>query len=198
MRLSHRFVFNGAIRNWVVLLPAFLLITGPLSVAAEAQNFDPESLKALIQSLETLKADPESLPIIETWMDQAEEELAEKQQSAAMELEQLQKQLAEAESERENLRSRLDALNVALILLDEHPSGESVTALAKTEETAPPQTLADGQGNEIPIITRTVEFETEIYPIFQQRCFECHGPDKHRGQLRLDAREVVLKKGDNA
>ncbi|MCA9432872.1 MAG: DUF1549 domain-containing protein, partial [Candidatus Omnitrophica bacterium] len=110
----------------------------------------------------------------------------------------LQKQLAEAESERENLRSRLDALNVALILLDEHPSGESVTALAKTEETAPPQTLADVQGNEIPIITRTVEFETEIYPIFQQRCFECHGPDKHRGQLRLDAREVVLKKGDNA
>ena len=33
-------------------------------------------------------------------------------------------------------------------------------------------------------------------PIFAASCFKCHGPERARGRLRLDAREFVFS-GDN-
>jgi mono/diheme cytochrome c family protein len=37
-----------------------------------------------------------------------------------------------------------------------------------------------------------VDFATQVLPILQARCHECHGPAKVRGKLRLDAREHLL------
>ncbi|MEZ6048545.1 MAG: PSD1 and planctomycete cytochrome C domain-containing protein [Planctomycetaceae bacterium] len=39
-------------------------------------------------------------------------------------------------------------------------------------------------------------FEKEVRPILSTHCYECHGPDTHEANLRLDAREFVLKGGD--
>lgn len=37
----------------------------------------------------------------------------------------------------------------------------------------------------------------QIKPIFEAKCFSCHGPEKQKGDLRLDLREAVLKGGDS-
>ncbi len=40
-------------------------------------------------------------------------------------------------------------------------------------------------------------FEKNVRPILAGRCFECHGPDKQRGGLRLDSRAALLEGGDS-
>jgi hypothetical protein len=40
-------------------------------------------------------------------------------------------------------------------------------------------------------------FEKRIRPILSGNCFECHGPDKQRGGLRLDSRASLLEGGDS-
>ena len=45
--------------------------------------------------------------------------------------------------------------------------------------------------------TRTVDFITDIQPIFADRCYECHGPEKHKSGLRLDRKADALAGGDN-
>jgi mono/diheme cytochrome c family protein len=44
---------------------------------------------------------------------------------------------------------------------------------------------------------KPVDFVKEIQPIFQKSCIECHGPDKHKADLRLDNKEAALKGGKN-
>ncbi|MCA8951532.1 MAG: hypothetical protein KDE27_18640 [Planctomycetes bacterium] len=41
-----------------------------------------------------------------------------------------------------------------------------------------------------------VDFAKEIAPIFVRRCIECHGPDKDKGDLRLDKKELAFPAGD--
>jgi mono/diheme cytochrome c family protein len=40
-----------------------------------------------------------------------------------------------------------------------------------------------------------VDFARDVRPIFAASCFECHGADKHKGGLRLDARKAALAGG---
>jgi hypothetical protein len=39
-------------------------------------------------------------------------------------------------------------------------------------------------------------FETRVRPVLVANCFECHGPSKHKSDLRLDSREAILKGGE--
>jgi hypothetical protein len=39
-------------------------------------------------------------------------------------------------------------------------------------------------------------FELKVHPVLVARCLECHGNEKPKGGLRLDARESMLKGGD--
>jgi mono/diheme cytochrome c family protein len=41
------------------------------------------------------------------------------------------------------------------------------------------------------------QFEKEIRPLLEQRCLECHGPDKQKGGLRLDQKAAMLGGGDS-
>src|SRR5580658_8329624 len=40
-----------------------------------------------------------------------------------------------------------------------------------------------------------VDFQRDVRPILEKRCFECHGPDTQESGLRLDVRESLLKGG---
>jgi hypothetical protein len=40
-----------------------------------------------------------------------------------------------------------------------------------------------------------VDFDREIRPLLQERCIECHGEKKQKGELRLDAKSFALKGG---
>ena len=49
--------------------------------------------------------------------------------------------------------------------------------------------------NKVPL-NRPV-FAALVEPILQQRCVACHGPEKHKADLRLDTLEALLKGGQN-
>ncbi len=40
-----------------------------------------------------------------------------------------------------------------------------------------------------------VDFIKDIQPIFQESCIKCHGPEKQKGDLRLDSKETAFKGG---
>ena len=40
-------------------------------------------------------------------------------------------------------------------------------------------------------------FEAKVRPLFVERCFRCHGPEKQKGGLRLDSIEAIRKGGDS-
>jgi mono/diheme cytochrome c family protein len=40
-----------------------------------------------------------------------------------------------------------------------------------------------------------VDFARDVRPILAAHCYECHGPDKQKGALRLDSRAVALRGG---
>jgi mono/diheme cytochrome c family protein len=37
-----------------------------------------------------------------------------------------------------------------------------------------------------------VDFVKQILPILKERCFECHGPKKQKGKLRLDQPKTMI------
>src|SRR5688572_24860910 len=42
-----------------------------------------------------------------------------------------------------------------------------------------------------------VDFLLEVKPILESTCVSCHGPEKPKGDLRLDTRAAALKGGDD-
>ena len=42
-----------------------------------------------------------------------------------------------------------------------------------------------------------VDFEQEVRPLFEERCYRCHGPERQRGGLRLDRAESAALGGDS-
>src|SRR2546430_11370076 len=54
----------------------------------------------------------------------------------------------------------------------------------------------------VPLLTSgaaagTVDFQKEIRPLFESRCFECHGPRKQKSGLRLDRKSSAFQGGDS-
>ena len=46
-------------------------------------------------------------------------------------------------------------------------------------------------------LSAAVSFESEVKPIFEKHCLECHGPKKQKSDFRLDDREVALHGGES-
>ena len=40
-----------------------------------------------------------------------------------------------------------------------------------------------------------IDFVKDIEPLFQQNCIKCHGPEKQKGDLRLDSKAAAMKGG---
>lgn len=47
-----------------------------------------------------------------------------------------------------------------------------------------------------PPANRKVDFLSDIEPLLAKTCYECHGPEKQKGGLRLDQKEAAYKGGD--
>ena len=60
-----------------------------------------------------------------------------------------------------------------------------------TEDKIPPKNQFP------PAATRPINFANDIQPIFQKACVRCHGPEKQKGDYRLDVREAALKGGES-
>jgi mono/diheme cytochrome c family protein len=43
----------------------------------------------------------------------------------------------------------------------------------------------------------TADFVETVRPLFEKHCFDCHGPDKQKGGLRLDQKQSALAAGDS-
>src|SRR5215218_3863682 len=39
-------------------------------------------------------------------------------------------------------------------------------------------------------------FEKEVRPVLAEQCYKCHGPEKQKGELRVDSLEALLKGSD--
>lgn len=53
---------------------------------------------------------------------------------------------------------------------------------------------AEAQAHEPPA---SIDFVRDVKPILAQHCYACHGPEKQRGQLRLDRKIDAFKGGDS-
>ena len=42
-----------------------------------------------------------------------------------------------------------------------------------------------------------VDYESDILPLFEDYCYDCHGPDKQKSGFRTDKRAHLLKGGDS-
>ena len=42
-----------------------------------------------------------------------------------------------------------------------------------------------------------VDYARDVQPIFAARCYECHGPARQKGGLRLDGPAAILKGGES-
>ena len=47
----------------------------------------------------------------------------------------------------------------------------------------------------LPSAALAADFERDIRPLLQRHCVECHGPEKQKGDLRLDGKTLALKGG---
>ena len=41
-----------------------------------------------------------------------------------------------------------------------------------------------------------VDFDKQILPILEEKCYRCHGDEKVKGELRLDSPEAILAGGE--
>lgn len=62
--------------------------------------------------------------------------------------------------------------------------------------------MTDAQMQELearlpPAAGAAVDFDQQIKPIFEASCLRCHGPERPKGGLRLDARAHAIKGGDS-
>jgi mono/diheme cytochrome c family protein len=48
-----------------------------------------------------------------------------------------------------------------------------------------------------PAVAAPVDFLREVRPIFEAKCFKCHGPEKQKSGFRLDASQVALRGGES-
>lgn len=49
----------------------------------------------------------------------------------------------------------------------------------------------------VPSVLFSQDFDREIRPLLQERCVECHGPEKQKADLRLDAKPHAFKGGES-
>jgi hypothetical protein len=57
--------------------------------------------------------------------------------------------------------------------------------------------LGGGMLVSVPMVRADVDFEKDVKPIFENNCLRCHNPEKAKGKLRMDTRDVFMKGSEN-
>ncbi len=94
------------------------------------------------------------------------------------------------------MRSALFSLAVLLIF-----TGHAGGSLTHGSEFLNPPPLADwfsGNSTKPKVITMDSPAEDVVSNIFQEKCVSCHGPNKQKGDLRLDSPDAMLTSADLA
>ena len=68
------------------------------------------------------------------------------------------------------------------------PAAKSTTPEATTPDPSTPQETSSSDAT----ATKPVSFKTQVLPIFEARCVDCHGADKAKGDLRLDSAAEIF------
>jgi mono/diheme cytochrome c family protein len=72
------------------------------------------------------------------------------------------------------------------------PAKEAAPAAKTVAEPAPPAPMKkEEEAGDAP------SFAATVWPVLQERCTSCHGPEKQKGELRLDSPEAITKGGEN-
>lgn len=95
------------------------------------------------------------------------------------------------------------AASMGLMTIAGHLGGDLTHGSSYLTENAP-QFLKNLMGKkEVKVVVEPSKDEgakyyvEQIKPIFEAKCFSCHGTEKKKGGLRLDKRELVLKGGES-
>jgi len=48
-----------------------------------------------------------------------------------------------------------------------------------------------------PAVVRTIDYDKDVRPILGTRCYSCHGPKKHKADLRLDEKAAAFRGGSD-
>ena len=74
----------------------------------------------------------------------------------------------------------------------------SIFALLMVSQTVATSMAATVDVSKLPpSATRTIDFKDDIQPLFAKSCVSCHGPEKQKGEFRLDSKVAALKGGEN-
>jgi len=86
---------------------------------------------------------------------------------------------------------------VALVAVASHYGGMLVYGEGYIESAFQKPAAPAGPDDRGPVMVATVDFHRDIEPILQKHCVKCHGPQKVRGKLRLDTKELAMKGGSS-
>lgn len=70
--------------------------------------------------------------------------------------------------------------------------GENFLSFSDDESSSAPVKMKP-----IPDIQQAMLYTDVVQPLFQSRCYSCHGARKQKGKLRLDGQEFILKGGES-
>jgi len=103
---------------------------------------------------------------------------------------------------RKNILYRWQGLVAALLLLLLIVTGHLGGSLTHGSDylTQPLQNLGEDtvavfKRKPIPDVQQALAYADVIQPIFQEKCYGCHGPSKQKGKLRLDQPDAMMKGG---
>lgn len=177
-----------------VLLPLFLFFV--LLTTIQAQD-SPQSanqqkaFEALLQSLQALQADADSIPALLKQIETNEAQNQAELQALQKQISDLQTSLAQAGQRKAQIEKRLQSLNMGKSLLQGLTTSPALQAPAadpvpveKKAETAQP-----------PVGTSSNLFSEKIQPIFLNNCIGCHGPKQQMAKLDLSTPEGIRKGG---
>lgn len=89
------------------------------------------------------------------------------------------------------------AIVLALVFLTGHlggslTHGEDFISEPLTRNNDAPATMKP-----VPNIQQALLYHDVVGPMFESKCYNCHGPKKQKGKLRLDSRESIIKGGED-
>jgi mono/diheme cytochrome c family protein len=94
------------------------------------------------------------------------------------------------------LRPGEPRMKIRMVFIRQAVLGLLLVAVALPANAAPKRRGIDPLDLPEPV-QRTVKYFGDIHPLLAEKCVACHGPEKQKGGLRLDSREMALAGGES-